>query len=281
MTLKETVLHRWLALPYVLHATIRQPVNPHHAPTILFLHGIGNTGEAWRDVIEKLPDTYRIVTIDLLGFGRSPQPEWMNYDAKQQARAVIATYLRLRLSGRITLVGHSLGSLVAVEITKRYPLLVKSLILCSPPFYKVDEKKRRLLPSSDKLINDMYRLAKKHPHQFIKASNIAVKLGLVNTSYSLTRDNAAVYMNALEATIINQTSLQDAMTIDVPIHVVYGRLDPIVVVKNLRLLAKTNKNVTLSAVLAAHEVKGPFIKAATQVIAHAVEKSAAHDRSTP
>jgi len=271
MTVRETILHRWLAMPYTLHSTVRKPTSSKNVQTVLFIHGIGNSGESWNDVINTLPDNYRIITIDLLGFGKSPQPSWATYNAKLQARAVIATYLRLRIRGRVTIVGHSLGSLVAIEFAKRYPLLVKRLILCSPPFYKVDEDKRRLLPSSDSLHKDMYRLARKHPDQFIKISAFAVKLGLVNKSYNLTRDNAAVYMNALEATIINQTSLHDATKLHMPIHIIYGRLDPIVVVKNLRLLANVNKNVSITSTLAAHEIKGPFIKDVVNTITRSTD----------
>lgn len=267
MALKDTLFHRWLAIPYRLHTTIKQPATSKKIPTILFLHGIGNSGEAWDAVIERLPPNYRIVTIDLLGFGKSPKPEWMKYDARQQARAVVATYLRLRLRGRVIIVGHSLGSLVAVEIAKRYPLFVRSLILCSPPFYKVSERKRRLIPSSDTILNDIYRLASKHPEQFIKISVMALRLGLVNKSFNLTTDNADVYMNALESSIINQTSLKDAEKLTIPMQVIYGRLDPVVVLRNLHHLTKVNKHATLTTIIAAHEVKGHiFINAIISAI---------------
>jgi pimeloyl-ACP methyl ester carboxylesterase len=265
-SLEEKFLHKWLSLPYMLHANIRRPSFSKGIPTILFIHGLGNTNEAWQQVTRQLPPRYRIISIDLLGFGQSAKPTWATYDAKLQARSVIATYFRLGIRGRITIVGHSLGSLVAVEIAKRYPLIVKSLILCSPPFYRVDETKHRLLPSSDKILRDIYQLAKNHPEQFIKMSTMAMKLGLVNKSYNLNRDNAAIYMNALEASIINQTSLQDAAMLKVPIHIIRGRIDPIVVAKNIRHLAKINKNVMTSTVLASHEVAGTFVKAVAKMI---------------
>lgn len=272
MKLTDIVIHRWLDIPYTLHVRIRPPIGSGKTPTILLLHGIGTSGEAWQSVIEKLPPEYRIVTLDLLGFGNSPSPSWATYDAKRQARAVVATYLRLGIRGRIILVGHSLGALVAVEIAKRYPLLVRSLVLCSPPFYKVDEQKRRLLPGSDELLREMYRLAKKHPEQFIKISRLAVKVGLVNKSYRLTLDSAPTYMNALEATIINQTSLNDASRLKIPIHILYGTFDPIVVKRNLRFLAGSNPEVTVTPVLASHEIMGPFVKAATAAITEAAER---------
>ena len=65
----------------------------------------------------------------MLGFGQSPRPQWAVYDAKTQARSVIATLLKLRFSTPLTIVGHSLGALVAIEMALRYPLLVKKLFL--------------------------------------------------------------------------------------------------------------------------------------------------------
>ncbi|HMH69999.1 MAG TPA: alpha/beta hydrolase [Candidatus Saccharimonadales bacterium] len=271
MTLAETILRKWLTIPYPLHTTVQRSALK-KAPTVLFLHGIGNSGEAWHDVIEKLPKEYHIITIDLLGFGKSPKPSWMTYDARQQARAVMATYLRLRVRGRVVIVGHSLGALVAVEIARRYPLLVRSLVLCSPPFYKIDETKRRLLPSSDQLLQDMYRLASKHPEQFVKISAMAVKLGITNKSFSLTRDSAAVYMNALEATVINQTSLKDAAKLAVPVRILHGRFDPVVVLKNLRFLANTNPQVTVKSILASHEVTGLYVDAVVKEIIETIGK---------
>src|SRR5688500_11433144 len=104
----DKVIHRWLGLPYTLHVRVDHRPKKARA-TVLFLHGIGNSGAAWNDVINKLPDDVRFVTIDLLGFGNSKQPVWATYDAKIQARAILATYLKLRIRGRVIIVGHSLG----------------------------------------------------------------------------------------------------------------------------------------------------------------------------
>jgi pimeloyl-ACP methyl ester carboxylesterase len=260
----DYLLHRFLKMPYRLHATIRTP-NRRRAPTLLFLHGIGSNGDAWREVIDKLPSDYRIVSIDLLGFGRSPKPTWAQYDVKRQARAVMLTYLHLRIKGRVVVVGHSLGALVAVELAKRYPLIIASLILCSPPFYNMDERISRI-PDADTLLRELYRVIGRHPTQFVKASGLAVRLGLINRAFSLTDENASTYMNALEASIINQTSLADARAIKQPVKIIYGRLDPVIVTKNLRLLAKENSNVTLIPILASHDIMGPFIGVVAKTI---------------
>jgi pimeloyl-ACP methyl ester carboxylesterase len=278
MALKDKVLHQWLPIPYLLHTTIsRSSPSRKATATLLFLHGIGSSEEAWHDVITRLPANYRIITIDLLGFGKSPKPTWNTYDARRQARAIIITYLRLRIRGKVTVIGHSLGALVAVEMAKRYPRIIGSLILCSPPFYNTNQRKQ-LLPNSDILLRNMYRLARTHPAQFVKLSALAVKLGLTNKSYSLTKDNVAIYMDVLEATIINQTSLEDAMNIRTPMKIIYGRLDPIVVTRNLHVLVKSNTNTTLTTVLAGHEIKGSYVDTVVKTIIKTTEANATSNK---
>ena len=256
----DKLIHKWLRIPYALHVhTDRRSLKKPQA-TVLFLHGIGNSGDAWRDVIKDLPDDIRVVVIDLLGFGHSPRPDWAIYNAKTQARSVAATFLKLGIRQPVIIVGHSLGALVAVEVAKRYSLAVRSLILCSPPFYKASEEKQRLLPSYDSLIKNLYSLAKRHPREFVAISQLAVKLGMVNSSYNVTHENTPIYMNALTASIINQTTLHDAVKLTVPTRILYGRLDPVIVIPNLKWLAQHNKQIDLKPItLAGHEMFGPYI----------------------
>jgi len=267
----STLTHKWLKIPYTLHIHTDRRVKKPRA-TIVFIHGIGNSGAAWDEITTELPGNLRLITVDLLGFGESKRPPWVIYNAKTQANSLAATLLKLRTRGRVIIVGHSLGSLVAVEIAKRYPLFVKELILCSPPFYRVDIAKKHTIPESDTILRDIYRLAVNHPDQFIKLSKLAARLGLVNKSFNLSTDNADTYMNALEAAIINQTSLEDATKLSVPTQILYGRLDPVVVLKNLRYLTDMNPNVTLKILIATHEIQGAnFIKATIAAIRHAIE----------
>jgi pimeloyl-ACP methyl ester carboxylesterase len=260
----DKLIHKWLKVPYSLNVRfIQRPKKP--LATILFIHGIGSNGDAWKDVITQLPDDIRIITIDLLGFGDSPQPEWALYDARTQANSVLATYFKLRIRGKITIVGHSLGSLVAVEIAKRYPLLVRSLVLCSPPFYNFDESKFRL-PKADKTLRRLYTSVSNNPDQFVKLTAFAIKYKLLDKSYDITLDNVDSYMAALNAMIINQTSYADVQTLGMPIKIIRGSLDPFVVAKNLRRIVKNRQNIHLQTIVAGHEVKGFFIPAVVKSI---------------
>jgi pimeloyl-ACP methyl ester carboxylesterase len=261
----DTVIHRWLKIPYSLHVHTNRRVRRPRA-TILFIHGIGNSGEAWDKVIAKLPEDLRVVTIDLLGFGQSPKPRWAVYDVRRQARSVMMTYVRLRLAGRVVIVGHSLGALVAIEMAKRYPLVISSLVLCSPPFFNPDPAVKQFIPSTERILKDLYRALQKFPDQFVKIARLAARFGLINKSFKVTDEDVHSYMGALEASILNQTSLQDAEKLQVPVRIFYGTLDPVIVASNIKTLAKANQNVEIKSIVIGHEVRRQYVPAVVKAI---------------
>jgi cis-3-alkyl-4-acyloxetan-2-one decarboxylase len=255
----DTIFHRLLRIPYTLNVRYIQKPKKSKA-TLLFIHGIGNSGDAWQEIIHKMPQDIEIISIDLLGFGESPKPSWSVYNAKAQANAVLATLLKIRTSRRkLIVVGHSLGALVAVEMAKRYPLLIRSLILCSPPFYNAAASKSRLLPSSEKTLRRLYTLALKNPEQFLQLSAFAMKYNLINRSFNVTSDNIESYMAALESMIINQSSFRDAFSLKVPTTIIRGTLDPFIVAKNIRAITTANPNVISKKIIAGHEIRGRYI----------------------
>lgn len=255
----DTIIHKYLKAPYALHTyEFQSPKKP--KATFVFIHGIGNTLHSWDDVVAGMPRNVRIIGIDLLGFGDSPKPTWAMYDAKTQARSIGITLLGLRLAQQPIIVGHSLGALVAVEVAKRYRLLVRSLVLCSPPFYKPETQAVGLKRTTDDILRELYRTAKKHPERLVKLSPLAVKLGLANKSFNVSQDNLTSYFAALESSIINQTSLQDIAKMQIPIDIFYGFFDPVVVKKHITRLASEHENITANRLMAGHEVIGSYAK---------------------
>lgn len=267
----DHLIHRWLRIPYSLYVHTTHRVRKPRA-TVLFIHGIGNSGEAWQKVSNRLPADVRIVTIDLLGFGASPKPRWGVYNVHRQARSVVMTYFRLRLTGQVVIVGHSLGALVAIEIAKRYPRLVSALILCSPPFFRPDPLTISLIPSADKVRKDIYRALQKYPEQFVKISALAAKYGIINKSFRVTDEDIHSYMGALEASILNQTSLSDAEQLTLPMHILYGTLDPVIITRHIKALGRSNKNVTVKSVVIGHEVRRQYITAVVKKITETIDR---------
>lgn len=254
----STVLHRYLRVPYTLNTFVFQaPKRPR--ATYVFIHGLGNSLHAWEDVAKLMPKDVRIIGVDLLGFGDSAKPAWATYSAKTQARSLAITLIGLRLVQQPILVGHSLGALVAVEIAKRYPLIPKELVLCSPPFYKPESTELKGLRTAEDRLRELYRFARKNPQRLQSMSPIAVKLGLANRALSITEDNVSSYVAALESSIINQTALEDVTRLKLPITIFYGLLDPVVIIKHITQLGKSKPNVTVKKLMAAHEVTGLYV----------------------
>ena len=262
----DVITHKYLRVPYPLHVTkFRSPKRPR--ATIVLIHGIGNSAQAWSDIADLLPKDVRIIGVDLLGFGKSPKPQWAEYSASTQAKSLGVTLLKLGLNQKITLVGHSLGSLVAVETAKRYSPIVKQLILCSPPFYRPNNNDAL---AYEKILRIIYKTATKHPEELVALSPMAVKLGIANKSMSITDSNVDAYMAALTASIINQTSLHDVANLKAPIRILYGSLDPVVIGKHIDRLSKEHANISSKKLLVGHEITGKYTKVVAEEIIRSI-----------
>jgi 3-oxoadipate enol-lactonase len=112
-------------------------------PTVLMLHGIGGGHLVFAPQVETLASAgYRAVAWDMPGYGRSAPIE--PYTFKGLAQSCI-TLIESLSCGDITLLGHSMGGMVAQEVMARRPELVSRLVLCgtSPSFGKSDGQWQR------------------------------------------------------------------------------------------------------------------------------------------
>lgn len=266
----DKILHRWLRIPYTLHVR-HKGSSKSSRTTVVFIHGIGSNGDIWQDAIDRLPTDTRVLSIDLLGFGESPRPDWALYNAQTQARAIMKTLFVARQRGPYIFIGHSLGGLVASEIAKRYPLLTKGIVICNPPLYDTSREDSKI-PSTDKLLRSLYRNIRNYPDQFLKLSAFATKYKLVNKSFNVTKDNFHTYVATLEAAIINQSTYDDLQRLKVPVHIIRGSLDPVVNGRPIQRLTKRCEHITSSTVIAGHEITRSYVKPIVSSL-EAIQKS--------
>lgn len=98
--------------------------------TLVLLHGYGESLLAWRALADPLATRYRVVALDLPGFGVSDKPAH-GYDlASMTAR--ISAFIRTEARAPIVLVGHSMGGELAVSVALAHPDLVSGLVLIAP-----------------------------------------------------------------------------------------------------------------------------------------------------
>ncbi|MEA2406447.1 MAG: hypothetical protein QOE69_566 [Thermoleophilaceae bacterium] len=99
--------------------------------TIVCVHGLGGTKASFLPTVSALADHYRIVAIDLPGFGESDKPIGAPYDAPWFARSVFAAMDALGIE-QAHLAGNSMGGRVAIEAGLMDRERTGALLLLSP-----------------------------------------------------------------------------------------------------------------------------------------------------
>ena len=49
---------------------------------LLFIHGLGSSSIAWRDIPDALSENFHTIAVDLIGFGGSDKPKTADYTIK-------------------------------------------------------------------------------------------------------------------------------------------------------------------------------------------------------
>lgn len=99
------------------------------APTILFLHGFSDSSRSFSRLVPFLPGM-RLIAPDLRGHGGTAVPEGLQLSIEGMAEDM--HMLLSQLAGPpVTVVGHSMGAMVAMMLAARHPQLVRNLVLIS------------------------------------------------------------------------------------------------------------------------------------------------------
>jgi pimeloyl-ACP methyl ester carboxylesterase len=88
---------------------------------VLFLHGLGGTGNSWIKLNQYMSDDFGLYFLDMLGHGRSEKPD-MEYTISIQ-EDIIAEFIEYHGLERVSLMGNSYGGWVAARfsIDKKEP----------------------------------------------------------------------------------------------------------------------------------------------------------------
>ncbi len=94
-------------------------------PRVVFVHGLFGQGRNWTTIAKGLADRHRVTLLDLPNHGHSPWTDRVDY--VDMARLVAA---ELESFGEpATLVGHSMGGKVSMQLALRRPELLRGLVV--------------------------------------------------------------------------------------------------------------------------------------------------------
>lgn len=121
-----------------------------HKKAIVFVHGIGVSGRYFFPLARELMDRYRVVIIDLPGYGKTPKPKHV-LSITELATIVTKVSRELRLDVPIIL-GHSMGCQIVAHAVTQSPKLYAKMILLAPTVYA---NERTLLMQALRLTQDI------------------------------------------------------------------------------------------------------------------------------
>jgi pimeloyl-ACP methyl ester carboxylesterase len=102
-------------------------------PTVILLHGLGGSTQAWGFNTSVLAEKYHVVVPDQIGFGKSDKP-FVNYRIRTYVDFLDQFCKQLKIE-RATLVGNSMGGWIAAMFTAAFPDRVDKLVLVDSAGY--------------------------------------------------------------------------------------------------------------------------------------------------
>lgn len=113
-------------------------------PPLVLVHGFGASTYSWRLVMPRLAESFRVIAVDLSGFGYTQRlADRARYTREAQGELILAVMKALGVDSA-HLMGHSYGGGISLWIAWKHPERVRSLVLVdsSAPTYSYDRRSR-------------------------------------------------------------------------------------------------------------------------------------------
>jgi pimeloyl-ACP methyl ester carboxylesterase len=251
MTYKDIFWHKFFRRPYVLTVKDQGIGDP-----IVMLHGLGLHSGMWDALVKLLQSgkQWRIIRPDLLGFGDSPKPQWGDYTVGDHARAVVATLKKLGIRQPVTIVGHSMGCLIAAHIATKYPRKVKRLILYAPPLFANEPAFPKHLRKHDRYFA-FYEYLVAHPNLVLLPKHRLWRMAKKTFGLYLDQEKWLPFERSLRNTIMAQQAYNEFIRLSTPTDIIHGRLDFVIVRAEVKSMLRANPQITMHTFTGTHTLK--------------------------
>ena len=200
---------------------------------LLLLHGLGGSIESWSNNINFLSSKFRIIALDLPGFGLSDKPK-INYSIKFYVSFLEKFIKRIKIN-HLFIIGSSLGGHIAVEFALKNREIVDKLILISPA---------GCLPKSFKGTRELkifLRIVNARSSRDIGRILTSIDTSMINPSYAdimykrLSLPGAKeAFISALKGSARAQRYNNQLEKIDTSMLLIWGKKDRMIPLKFIR-----------------------------------------------
>jgi len=137
--LNNNANYSWNFLNYPIHTISVKPDDDTTKIAVLLIHGFGASTDHWRFNIPAISSKFEVHAIDLLGFGKSPKPNDVDYSGSLWKDQVVA-YVKEVIKKPTVIVGNSLGGYAALAAGATLNELAAGVVLLNAAGYFSEEK---------------------------------------------------------------------------------------------------------------------------------------------
>jgi len=223
-------------------------------PAVVLLPGSCSTGAAWRPVIAAWDNRFRCITTSLLGYGGTSERRAAGNPSISRNAEAMEAVIR-RAGGRVHLVGHSFGGLVALAIALRNRVSLASLVIIEAPAVDILRERKE-----DRHYRTFRRMTEAYFADFAggNAEAIAAMIDFYGGAGTFASWSPRVRAYAAATTPVNILDWADAYgfplsaaslgTLAIPFLIVRGGASPEAVQRANALLCEFSGNATLATI---------------------------------
>ena len=165
---------------------------------VLFLHGIPDNSQLWRNVVPWVAQNHRAIAVDLVGYGKSEVPSHQDYSIQRHYRYIKAFIDSLNLKD-LTLVVTDIGSLYGLKYAIEHEPNIKGIVLIEA-MYMPSKEWYKSLKTMQKMMFSMMKNEKRAYKMIVEKNRMPRMM--------LKMSVARKYSDKLEATY-NEPYLED------------------------------------------------------------------------
>lgn len=139
--------------------------------TMILVHGLASNAGFWRYVIPEFAKNYRVIAVDLPGYGKSDKGNF-DYGMTYYSEQILALIDDLGLD-KVIYVGHSMGGQIGITLSLNHPERISKLVLASPAGIEPFK------PGEGKWLSNVFRI-----DDLVLTSEEAVRINLNRNFYS-------------------------------------------------------------------------------------------------
>lgn len=209
---------------------------------IVFIHGWGYDSSVFQSLIEVLEDSFRVQTINLPGYNGE-------FDVSEYTLSSLIGVVGRQIKEPVTLVGWSMGGLVAMKLAEQYPERINKLILlaATPCFSKKDAWKEAM---ERKVLKNFRAAYNKEPKETLDKFSYLTVEGSTNQRAWLRKlknmCDVEMSQNALKKglLILEDTDLRNVLTrLKVPTLMMFGENDSLIPLRVESEIKKRNPDI--------------------------------------